>query len=139
MGGLLFVVSIIARFMQTELFFIPLGKYPKGTLRTSKFKTLKGYFSLVFLKIIIIATGIFTVYLILNSVDLLNPTPPSISLIHNIIYFLATCFLVSGIFLITKVKFDFIEKHKMTKSEIIQEMKETEGSQETKKIIRSMN
>jgi flagellar biosynthesis protein FlhB len=138
-GGILSLTSIIGRYLQTEILFMPLSQSSKGILKKAKYSSYKYNLTISLLKCITTIGGLFLILIYLHSKIFTNQEPISIKFIQNILNLNSAFLITSAIFFITKAKSDFFEEHKMTKQELIQEMKETEGSQETKKHLRSLN
>lgn len=146
----IFFCSLITRIIHTGFLFVPLGRYPIGILNNSQNTTILNTIKIQSVQIIIILTTLAFLYFsysyffetqIFSEINKSNTDSLKILtlIILKYLTIMVIFLLFLAILLVVKERYVFLDQQRMTKGEILIEIKETEGSQDTKKQIRSAN
>ena len=113
---------------------LPLGRYNLGILRNSKKKTLREWLKRLVLQL---TTSALLLAILVNYLGRINFNKSTFELMSSSLLFGSIAFGIGFVIDLYRSNFSFLEEHRMTKAEILKEIKETEGSQVTKQQLRS--
>lgn len=135
-SALSFLVSIIARLYLTKMLILPIKRYAKGNLGEER-KRKDFFLKNLSLGLLVLLTGVIYSIYAFNSLELESLGPKT--LISNILlpYFFLICAVLALISIYSSylAQLEFLDSHRMSKAEILSELKELEGSGEAKKAI----
>lgn len=128
--------SFIIRILQTGFIFFQIKRFPGGILNKKESSYLESL-----LPALILPLAFVIILSLKYSSFKSNPSLSSTGIddiLYTCSYGLITISLIYALLLTISSKNKFLEKHKMSKAEILQEIRELEGNQEGKKLIKNL-
>ncbi len=138
-------LTFLTSLYQSSFLFLPFRRYKDGNFKKNIGGNRSSNITIAIAALTITLLFLFVLYQqIIANISSSEITFTTFSNLPSYIYSIKTFMMFLNIFLfistlglVFKEKFDFYSNHKMSKSEIIQEIQENEGSNATKQQIRS--